>query len=280
MNAHAYLSRLAYAGPTTPDAHTLAALHLAHLRAIPFENLDIHQQRPIRLDPESLYDKIVRQRRGGFCYELNGLFAWLLRELGFTVTLLSARVYNGAGDLGPEFDHLTLLVQLEEPWLADVGFGDSFLEPLRLQAGEEQAQANGRYRLTPLDDDNWLLAREQSGQDWAPQYRFSTQPRQLAVFAEMCRYHQTSPDSHFTRQRLCTRATAEGRITLTDVRLIITSNGHRQETAVVDTATFTTLLTRHFAIRLSNQAHTDTAVLFYCMGLSFATPENNRCPHQ
>jgi N-hydroxyarylamine O-acetyltransferase len=252
INIEAYLSRLAYTGPTTPDAHTLAALHLAHLRTVPFENLDIHRQWPIRLDRDSLYDKIVRQRRGGFCYELNGLFAWLLGELGFSVTLLSAQVYNSEGQPGPEFDHLALLVELDEPWLADVGFGDSFLEPLRWRVEEEQAQANGRYRLTTLEDDNqWLLCRGQSGQDWAPQYRFSTQARQLADFAGMCHYHQTSPASHFTRQRLCTRATAAGRITLTDARLIVTTNGRRRETAVADEAAFRAFLTRHFAIRLA-----------------------------
>jgi N-hydroxyarylamine O-acetyltransferase len=126
MNVEDYLQRLGYNGDRIPNAETLRNLHHAHLLAVPFENLDIHLGRPIVLDEKSLYEKIVRRRRGGFCYEANGLFAALLRELGFNVALLSARVMDG-GKLGPEFDHLTLLVQLEERWLADVGFGDSFL---------------------------------------------------------------------------------------------------------------------------------------------------------
>jgi len=129
VDVAAYLHRIHYRGPLAPTAETLRALHLAHHLAVPFENLDIHLGQPIILDEARFYDKIVRRRRGGFCYELNGLFAALLRELGFDVTTLSARVIDTQpGMIGPEFDHLVLLVQLEERWLADVGFGDSFRE--------------------------------------------------------------------------------------------------------------------------------------------------------
>lgn len=247
MDPTPYLGRIAYSGTTNPNQVALSALHLAHLRAVPFENLDIHWQRPIHLDQAALYDKIVRQRRGGFCYELNGLFAWLLSRLGFAVTLLSARVFS-SGQPGPEFDHLALLVHLDEDWLVDVGFGDSFLQPLRFQMGAEQAQANGRYRLEQHGAEITLYRQQPEG-EWEAQYLFSTQPRQLPEFAAMCHYHQTSPDSSFTRRRVCTLATADGRITLSDQRLIVTSNGQRQETAVADDAAFASLLWQHFAIQ-------------------------------
>ena len=123
----AYLDRIGYTG--TPDAtiETLRALHVAHLLSVPFENLDIHLGRTIVLDESHLFEKIVRQRRGGFCYELNGLFAGMLRALGFRVTMLSAGVARKSGGFGPEFDHMTLTVDVgEEQWLADVGFGDGF----------------------------------------------------------------------------------------------------------------------------------------------------------
>ena len=110
MDIHAYLSRIGYRGTLEPSAATLHALQQAHLLAVPFENLDIHLGRPIVLDQTALFDKIVARRRGGFCYELNGLFAVLLRELGFEVTLLSAGVARASGGFGPEYDHLTLLV--------------------------------------------------------------------------------------------------------------------------------------------------------------------------
>ena len=111
MNSSAYLRRISYRGERAPTAATLEELHRAHLLAVPFENLDIHLGRPIVLEPDPLFDKIVTRRRGGFCYELNGLFVLLLRDLGFEVTLLAAGVARADGGFGPEFDHLTLLVR-------------------------------------------------------------------------------------------------------------------------------------------------------------------------
>ena len=132
MDVNRYLARMGYTGSIAPTAHTLAALHRAHMLTVPFENLDIPLGTPIVLDNDALFAKIVDHRRGGFCYELNGLFAELLRSLGFQVALLSAGVYNATGQPGPDFDHMALLVALEQRWLADVGFGDSFNTPLRL----------------------------------------------------------------------------------------------------------------------------------------------------
>src|SRR5574341_1574684 len=148
MNAAAYLERIAYSGSREPNLQTLQTLHRAHLLAVPFENLDIHLGRPIVLDQDKLFEKIVLERRGGFCYECNGLFGALLREMGFQVTLLSARVRisDGSG-FGPEFDHLVLRVELGEPWLADVGYGGGFREPLRLVENLEQVQGWSVYRL-------------------------------------------------------------------------------------------------------------------------------------
>jgi len=128
-----YLSRVGYKGSTSPTLETLRAIHYAHLLTVPFENLDIALGRKIALDQDSFIRKIAELRRGGFCYELNGAFAALLQALGFRVTLLSARVARRDGGESPEFDHLTLRVDLDETWLADVGFGESFLEPLRIK---------------------------------------------------------------------------------------------------------------------------------------------------
>src|SRR5215472_10227491 len=104
----AYLTRISYSGSTDPTAENLRALHRAHLFSVPFENLDIALGRTITAQQEPILNKVVGHRRGGFCYEQNGAFAALLRELGFQVTLLSARVARANGSEGPEFDHLTL----------------------------------------------------------------------------------------------------------------------------------------------------------------------------
>lgn len=249
MNIEAYLQRLNYDGPRTRTIATLRALHQAHLTSVPFENLDIHLGRPIVLEEVALYDKIVRQRRGGFCYELNGLFAVLLRELGFDVMLLSGSVRNN-GEFGPEFDHLTLLVQLEERWLADVGFGDSFREPLRLDERNEQLQQGIAYRLSNSGE-HWNMLRRLPEQEWEPQYHFTLQPHRLADFAGMCQYHQTSPASHFTQKRICSRATPEGRVTLSDMRLIVTANGQRQEKVFQNQEEYIHALQEQFGIDLT-----------------------------
>jgi N-hydroxyarylamine O-acetyltransferase len=229
VNITTYLHRIGYEGPLAPNAETLRNLQVAHLLTVPFENLDISLGRAIVLDRDRFYTKIVEHGRGGFCYELNGLFASLLNKLGFEVSLLSARVCDGK--IIAEFDHLALLVNvpgLSGSWLADVGFGDGFLEPLQLIEDLEQPQGGATYRLS-RDAHRWFNARRDKGGDWSLAYDFTLQPHQLEEFAGMCHYHQTSPDSHFTKRRICSRATPTGRITLADMRLIRTTNGVREE---------------------------------------------------
>jgi len=249
VDTPAYLARIQYAGPTQAHAETLRALHRAHLGAVPFENLDISLGRKITVDEAAILNKVVVLRRGGFCYELNGAFAALLRALGFQVTLLSARVARANGGEGPEFDHLTLRVDLEEPWLADVGFGESFLEPLRLDAGRDQLDPTGTYRLHAQAE---RLRMEKSLPDgnWKPQYSFSLQPRRLEEYAGMCRYHQTSPESSFTQNRICSRATPDGRITLSEMKLITTSKGEREEQNLSSEEERNSILCRRFGILL------------------------------
>lgn len=223
-----YLARIGYTGSTSPTLETLRAIHYAHLLSVPFENLDIALGRKIVLDEDAFIQKIVERRRGGFCYELNGAFAALLRAMGFRVTLLSARAARSDGSESPEFDHLTLRVDLGEPWLADVGFGDCFLEPLQIQPGVEQTDPAGVCRIVNRAE-RLLLEKKQSDGTWKGQYSFTLQPHRLEEFAGMCGYHQTSPESPFTQNRICSRATRNGRITLAGMKLIVTENGRRQE---------------------------------------------------
>jgi N-hydroxyarylamine O-acetyltransferase len=249
VDVASYLARLAYRDPTEPTVETLRALHRAHLLAVPFENLDIAAGRKIVVDEEAILRKVVEQRRGGFCYELNSAFAALLRALGFRVTLLSARVSRAAGGEGPEFDHLTLRVDLQRSWLADVGFGDSFLEPLPWESGTEQVDPVGTFRLTQLGERLQLEKAESDG-NWKRQYSFAQQARNLQDFADMCHYHQTSPESHFTQNRICTRATPDGRITLSGMKLIATHNGRREEKMLSSDEEWKETLHQSFGIKL------------------------------
>jgi N-hydroxyarylamine O-acetyltransferase len=255
MDLPSYLDRIGYSGSTAPTHETLRGIHRAHLLTVPFENLDVELGRKIVVDQELAIHKIVQLRRGGFCYELNGAFAALLQALGFRITLLSARVAGEKGGEGPEFDHLTLRVDLEEPWLADVGFGDSFLEPLKLQAGLEQVDPAGRFRLLQPNE-RLKLERGDGDARWKPQYSFTFESRRLQDFAAMCHYHQTSPDSHFTQNRICSRATLEGRITLSEMKLIITRGGQRKETVLHSEQQRLAILEEHFGISTDEINHT------------------------
>jgi N-hydroxyarylamine O-acetyltransferase len=244
-----YLARINFTGPADPNPDTLRRLHLAHLRAVPFENLDISLGRPIVCDEQRFLHKIVTLRRGGFCYELNGAFAALLRTLGYNVTLLSARVSRPDGSASPEFDHLALHVHLDEPWLADVGFGDSFLEPLRLNDGIEQEQHGHRFRIAEVGD-VMIVQRQDPAGVWNSQYQFRRVPKNLTDFARRCHFHQTSPESHFTQQRICTLPTLDGRITLADLKFICTRNNLREERLLNNEEEWLTVLKRDFGVKL------------------------------
>ena len=248
MDIPAFLDRINYRGPLNADAETLRQLHVAHLRSVPFENLSIHAHEPIVLDDESLFEKIVARRRGGFCYELNGLFASLLRALGFNVAMLSAEVANDDGTYGQPFDHMTLMVTLEQRWLADVGFGDSFIEPLRLDERGAQIQGDRAYRIEPVVD--YLMMQQQTSKvdDWKDGYRFTLTPCEYADYQDRCKYHQTSPASHFTQNRICSMLTPVGRISVSDTRFIVTENGVRTDYPVGSDEEYRALLREHFGI--------------------------------
>jgi N-hydroxyarylamine O-acetyltransferase len=249
VNLDAYFDRIAYSGGRTPTLDTLRGLHRAHMLAVPFENLDIViLKRPIVLDEARLFNKIVGERRGGFCYEQNGLFAAVLRELGFEVARLQARVYNAEGQLSIPFDHLALMVTLGGTrWLADVGFGDSFMEPLNIDDPGVQQQDGKAFRVEH-DGVEGVHLRQNSEGEWTREYWFELLPRPLTDFDETCRYHQTSPESWFTRSRICSLATEYGRISISDARLITTRSGQREERALAGDDEFYQLLRDAFGI--------------------------------
>jgi N-hydroxyarylamine O-acetyltransferase len=248
LNVPAYLDRIAYTGPIAPTIEVLRGLHRAHMMSVPFENLDIALGRKIVCEQDAFIQKIVERRSGGFCYELNGAFAGLLRAIGFKVTLLSARVPRDDGSESPEFDHLALRVDFDQPWLADVGFGDSFLEPLLLQHAVEQQQDGWIYRVVECGDSFWM---ERADRDaiWKRQYSFTLTPRSLHDFADMCLYHQTSPESPFTRKSICSMATLGGRITVAERKLILTSNGAKEE-RLLTSDEWRAALKKHFGVVL------------------------------
>ncbi len=215
MDTDRYLRRIGYRGDVGPTSDVLVALAQAHVQTVPFENFDIHLRTPIELGLKAIYDKIVAARRGGFCYELNGLFAELLRALGFEVELLSARV-RGSRGLGPRFDHLTLRVVTEEgrAFLVDVGFGGGPPAPLPIAPGAALPEGDREHRLTLA---RGVLGYERYGRlGYEIGYDIDPAPQSLRAFEPMCRHHERSPSSWFTQELICTRATPNGRVVLSD----------------------------------------------------------------
>lgn len=254
MDIATYLARIGYTGPFRPDADTLRGLQLAHLLSVPFENLDIALGREIRLEEPALWEKIIEKRRGGFCYELNGLFAWLLKTAGFEVTYLNARDYHPEDDsFGIDFDHLALLVRAPDDstrWLADVGYGDSFIEPLDLDDRNEQMQGLRGFTVEPFRAGYIVWMRDYDGQR-KQEYFFDLVPHRFPEeYAETCRYHQTSPVSIFTQKRIISRLTPYGRLSLDNTQVITTQNGVRSRRPLRDEQEFHELLRSEFGFGL------------------------------
>lgn len=246
---NAYLQRIGYDGPLNPSYATLRGLHRAHLLNITYENLDIHRGRTLSLDENAIFDKLVTARRGGWCYEMNGLFAWALRELGFAVTLLAGTVNRPIQGSSAEGNHLILKVDLDRPYLADVGFGNGFLEPLPLAAGSYQ-QGYLTYHLHSHNE-RWYFQNHAYG---GAGFDFTLQPCQMSDFAARCHWLQTSPESGFVRLTVCHRFTPHGLITLRGAVLRTVTAAGAAEQVVDHLADYDRILQEKFDLRLDDVA--------------------------
>ena len=252
MNAKKYLNRIgAEQFDFVPNLENLKYLQRQHLLNIPFENLDIHWKKPIDLKSESLYRKIVENKRGGFCYELNGLFFELLQKLGYKSKRISARVSDGKGNFGQEFDHLAIITRIEdEDYLVDVGFGDFIAEPIKINLDTEQIDLNGTFLIRRFDE-NYFEVAKKNGESFISQYIFTLFERDISEFEDMCLFHQTSPDSHFTQNKVCSLMCAGGRKTLTDKRFMTTKANQKEEVTINSEEEFGEILDREFGIKSS-----------------------------
>ena len=250
MNIQNYLERLKIEKVSQPDLDNLKKLHRNHLYNIPFENMDIHYNKKVILDFDLLEKKILTNNRGGFCYELNGLFYKLLTELDYNVKMISAGVYNNEGMPGTDYDHMALIVKInDDEFLIDVGFGDNFLTPLKFETDIIQKDDAGFFKIIK-EGDRYKLKRSSDGKNFKDEYLFSVQEEKLSNFNERCTYQQTSPESHFTQKRICSKATENGRITLSDLRIIINEKGIKSEIQLKDENEFLESLKKYFEIVL------------------------------
>jgi N-hydroxyarylamine O-acetyltransferase len=227
------------------DSDTLKKLQKQHLLNVPFENLDIHSGIPIKIDTDKFF-------RGGFCYELNGLFNELLIALGFSTKLISARVANSEGGFGNEFDHMAIITRIDsDEWLVDVGFGEFSQWPLKLVEDIVQKDPRGDFVIEKYDDVYIVVKKLLDKRATENQYIFSLEERRLPEFEEMCNYHQSSPESHFTQNEMCSIALPEGRITLTNKFLKITKDGNVTEENIKGEEDFRDKLAAVFGIEIT-----------------------------
>jgi N-hydroxyarylamine O-acetyltransferase len=245
-----YLRRIGWTGPVRPDAATLAGLHRAHLAAVPYENLDIQLGRPLSLDPAALHDKIVRRRRGGYCFELNGSFGLLLRALGFAARWAWAATVAREGERpGAERwgNHLVLLVAVDgTEWLVDVGFGDGFLEPLPLRPGSYR-QGPFRYGVRREADGVWRLVHQPHGT--VPGFEFGTAGRPLDGSAAWCERLSTSPGSPFTQKLVAQQPHADHVLVLRGRTLRRVTASGPVDRVLADRAEFEEVLRGEFGIQ-------------------------------
>lgn len=218
MEIERYLDRIGYEGELSADLKSLKALHRAHVFNVPFEDLDVQFQKPIHLDLPSIYEKVVIRRRGGYCYELNHLFHWLLLEIGYDSMMVSSRIFNGSNP-GPEYDHMSLIVSLEESWLVDVGYGDLFIEPLVINPQMIQVDKFKQYKIVDNGSGSFLLNEALiDGDVFEHKYIFDSTARSIDDFAAQNEYKQHHPDSHFVSKMICTLPTEDGRKSIIDTQ--------------------------------------------------------------
>jgi N-hydroxyarylamine O-acetyltransferase len=211
LELSAYFDRIGFEGTARPDFETLQGLHLAHQRAIPFENLDVQLRRPLVLDVERSYEKIVRRRRGGWCYEMNGLMGWVLAQIGFDVMRMSAGVRReqlGDAQLG---NHLCLLVRLDQPYLVDVGFGGSLLRPMPLRVSEREDRPY-RLGLSETGEGYWRFS--ETGRDGPFTFDFRAVPADEKLFAAKCQQLQTDASSSFVQNLVVQRRSGDVHLAL------------------------------------------------------------------
>lgn len=246
MNIGAYFDRIGYRGRSEPSYQVLRDIHRAHLLSIPYENLDIHLGHPLELEPAAIFEKLVLRKRGGWCYEMNGLLAWALGELGFEVRLLSGAVGRDRHGQEAEGTHLVLLVEAGGQYLADVGFGDGFLEPLPLYEGEYQ-QGFLRFRLS-RGGGRWTLHNHPQG--GASSFDFDLRPHRLSDFAAQCQRQQTSPDSGFVQKTVCQRMLPEGILTLRGAVLKSLWADKNEQRVIESEAEYRRVLEEHFGLQV------------------------------
>jgi N-hydroxyarylamine O-acetyltransferase len=252
MNIRKYLERIHAVKKDNPDLDYLSHLQKQHMLNVPFENLDIMNKKPLSLNTEDLYKKIVLEQHGGVCYELNGLFSHLLKELGFKPYLMAGTVYSGNGAWSLENGHLFIIVPLEnKEYLVDVGFGGNCPRLPVPISGEEMMDSDEVYRVKRDETEALFYLQKKTDSEWETQYRFETPLKKwnLDSIHPICVLTETSPESKFNKVYNFSRVTEEGRITLLGNTLIIV-NGREKTKEKLEEHEIAEAARRYFQLKI------------------------------
>ena len=250
FNLDSYFERIQFSRTPYADLSTLQELHKQHAFTIPFENLDIHFGNSISLNPSKLFQKLISEKRGGYCFELNGLFQLLLENLGFDVHSASGRVLFDSDGIPPR-SHRLLIVNIEkEQWLVDVGFGAfGLIEPIPLIIGVEHHQYGEVFKLEHEQKLGFIF-KTKINDNWINQYAFGLEHYLPIDFMFPNYYHSHSPESIFCQKKICQLPTPEGRKKMVDMKLSVPVKGQTIETVAKNEKEYFRMLKAHFNIQI------------------------------
>ena len=255
LNIDKYIERIGFSGDIEISEKCFKELHKCHVMSIPFEALDVELNRPIELALDKIYYKIVVNNRGGYCYELNWLFQELLSKIGFDSYLISASIFDSE-KYGPEYDHMATIVKLEDYWLADVGYGDLFIEPIQIKSGIQQADEFKMYEIIEPRSNEYVLTESLVNRmDFRVKYKFKNVPKNAKEFKGQNEWKQSAKESYFVMNRICTMPTKNGRKTIFNNTYKVKTEGQIEEVSIVGETRLREILENNFSIVLENKAY-------------------------
>jgi N-hydroxyarylamine O-acetyltransferase len=251
LDLDAYLERIGYDGPLRPDLETFIGLHRGHVTAVPFENLDIMLGRGTSIGLAAIQDKLVRHRRGGYCYEMNLLFAAALDRLGIPSRRQLIRTGDPLVDPRPR-SHLIVLVDIDgRRWLADVGFGSGLSEPVPLDRREQFSQGGWTYRLTGPGPDGAQRLQELRGDTWATMYTATDEPTYQVDVGVANENTSTSPRSPFVKRPIVVHRRPDGERRLIGRSFTVVRPDRSTSTVTIADPDYRATLAEQFALDLT-----------------------------
>lgn len=248
FNLNAYFERIHYRGGSDVSAETLKQLHIAHVMNVPFENLDVYHKKLVSLEVDDLFQKIVINHRGGYCFEMNGLFGAVLEKMGFKVKKHLARVWNNGFENSGK-THKVLLVEADDQiWLCDVGFGgNGLVAPILFNDGLAQEHYSRTHRIK-TDVNYGYLLEFKINDNFVPIYAFTLEECCPADYLIANHYTATHPASFFTQVMMCSLVTEDGRITYLDGVLKIVTKDSSAEKVIDNRDEIQTVFAKYFGL--------------------------------